>query len=54
MGEDGGLSPMRVAAIQIHELYTELKAAGFSRSEAMELISKVTAQALKDSGAFDA
>lgn len=38
---DMDISPMREAAIQTHELYTELKAAGFSRSEAMELIARV-------------
>lgn len=37
------ISPLREAAIQIHEMYVELKAAGFSRSEAMELIAKVMA-----------
>lgn len=35
------ISPLREAAIQIHEMYVELKNAGFSRSESMELIAKV-------------
>lgn len=38
------VSPLREAAIQIHEMYEELKAAGFSRREAMELIAKVLGQ----------
>lgn len=44
MGEDGDLSPMREAAIMLHEMYEELKRAGFSRSEAMQLIAKVAAE----------
>lgn len=39
--DDGGMSPLRVAAIQTHELYSEMVAAGFSRKEAMELVAKV-------------
>lgn len=39
-----GVSPLREAAIQIHEMYEELKAAGFSRKEAMELIARVLGQ----------
>lgn len=38
------VSPLRQAAVQIHEMYEELKAAGFSRKEAMELIAKVLGQ----------
>lgn len=39
---------MREAAIQLHELYIELKAAGFKRSEAMELLAKVLATSVMD------
>jgi hypothetical protein len=39
---DGEVSPLRAAAIQLHEMYVELKAAGFTRGEAMELVAKVT------------
>jgi hypothetical protein len=38
------MSPLREAAVGLHEMYTELKAAGFSRSEAMELVAKVIGQ----------
>lgn len=40
---DGDVSPLREAAIQLHEMYTELKAAGFTRGEAMELVAKTMA-----------
>jgi len=35
------MSPLREAAVQLHELYSELKAAGFSRTESMELVTKM-------------
>lgn len=35
------MSPLKEAAIQIHEIYEEFKEAGFSRKEAMELTSKM-------------
>ena len=41
---NGDISPLRQAAISTHELYEELKAAGFTRREAMELISRVFVQ----------
>jgi hypothetical protein len=44
MGEDGDVSPLRESAIQLHEMYVELKGAGFSRGEAMELVARVMAQ----------
>lgn len=31
------MSPLREAAVQIHEIYEEFKRAGFSRKEAMQL-----------------
>lgn len=33
-----GMSPLRTSAIQLHELYSELRRAGFSRSEAMQIV----------------
>ena len=38
-------SPMRQAAISMHEIYTELREAGFSRREGLELISKMPVSA---------
>lgn len=32
-----GMSPLREAAVQIHEIYEEFKKAGFSRKEALQL-----------------
>ena len=34
-------SPMKAAMVQLHEMYTELKAAGFTRREAMYMISRL-------------
>lgn len=45
---DKPTSPLRTAAIQTHEMYTELKAAGFSRSEAMELIARTLSMSLSE------
>lgn len=41
--EKAGMSPLREAAVQLHEMYTELKAAGFTRGEAIELVAKTMA-----------
>ena len=35
------VSPLRLAAMQLHEMYTELRAVGFSRSEALTLVSRM-------------
>lgn len=35
--ENVDMSPLREAAVQIHEIYEEFKSAGFSRKEAMQL-----------------
>ncbi len=43
---DGDISPMREATVQLHEMYVELKAAGFSRAESMELLAKMMRQML--------
>ena len=34
-------SPLKQAAIMGHEMYTELKNAGFSKREALELVAKM-------------
>lgn len=46
--EKAGMSPLREAAIQAHELYVEMKAAGFSRGEALELLAKVMASSVSE------
>jgi len=37
-------SPLRVFAIQTHELYTELKNAGFNESQAISILVGLTAK----------
>ncbi len=37
------MSPLREAAVQIHEIYEEFKRAGFSRKEAMQLTQNMMA-----------
>jgi len=39
--EFGRSSPLREATVQLHEMYTELKAAGFSKKDALHLVSKI-------------
>ena len=41
-------SPMKDAAVSMHELYETLKEAGFSRRDALELISRVMTSAVSD------
>jgi hypothetical protein len=41
-------SPMKEAAISMHELFVTLKDAGFSRKDAIELLAKVMAGAIGD------
>lgn len=41
MDEMNTASPLKQAAIAAHEMYSELKGAGFSRREALELVSKI-------------
>lgn len=38
--EEMHMSPLREGAVQMHELYEELKRAGFSRREALDLIAR--------------
>lgn len=34
-------SPMKLAMVQLHEMYSELQNAGFTRKEALFLVSKL-------------
>lgn len=45
MSEDNdlGMSPLRLAAFQLHEMYVELRNAGFTKSEALTLVGKIVA-----------
>lgn len=36
-----GLSPLGMAAMQMHEMYTELRKAGFTRNEALFITVKM-------------
>lgn len=51
--EKAGMSPLREAAVQLHEMYTELKAAGFTRGEAIELVAKTLASGFENNQAND-
>ena len=46
MAPETDLSPLDEAAVQMHELYTSFRRAGFSRSEAITIIAKVAAEAM--------
>lgn len=35
------MPPLRVAAVQLKEMYDEFRSAGFSRSEALTLVAKI-------------
>ena len=51
MSEDEtGMTPMRQAAVQMHEMYVELKRAGFTRTEAMELMARVLSAQVNEQG----
>lgn len=41
-------SPLKDAAVSMHELYVTLKEAGFSRRDALELIAKVMTGAFSE------
>jgi uncharacterized protein YoaH (UPF0181 family) len=49
--DDGGMTPLREAAGQLHEMYLELKRAGFSRGEALELVAKTLASGFSEAQA---
>jgi hypothetical protein len=42
------MSPLRLAAFQLHEMYTELRNAGFTKSEALTLVGKIVANGVGD------
>ena len=42
----GQSSPLREATVQLHEMYVELRAAGFSKREALHLVSKILTTSL--------
>ena len=44
--EDFNQSPLREATVQLHEMYVELRAAGFSKKEALNLVSKILTTSL--------
>ena len=37
----GESSPLREATVQLHEMYVELRSAGFNKKEALHLVSKI-------------
>jgi len=45
---DFGSSPMRDAAVSMHELYQTLKSVGFSRKDALELVSKILTSSISE------
>lgn len=46
MDEMNNASPLRQSAIMAHEMYTEFKKAGFSKREALELVSRMISGAV--------
>ena len=44
--EFGNSSPLREATVQLHEMYVELRSAGFSKKEALHLVSKILSSAV--------
>lgn len=41
--ENEGMSPLREAAIQMHEMYSELTRAGFTRKQAVVIVAHILA-----------
>jgi hypothetical protein len=41
--EDYSISPLRSAAIQMHEMYSEFHRAGFTKKQSLFLVSRVVA-----------
>jgi hypothetical protein len=41
-------SPMKEAAVAMHEMYETLKEVGFSKKEALELIAKMLTSSISD------
>lgn len=46
MSNDGEITPLNEAAVQLHEMYLSLQTAGFTRGESMELIARVMASGM--------
>lgn len=44
------LTPMKLAATQLHEMYSELRKAGFTRKEALYLVGKLLTSGMNDDG----
>jgi hypothetical protein len=38
VSNDADISPLSVTAIQVHEIFTELKASGFSHQDAVQIV----------------
>jgi hypothetical protein len=47
----GDSSPLKEAAVSMHELYVTLKEAGFNRRDSLELIAKILTGAISDATA---
>ena len=39
--EEFNQSPLREATVQLHEMYVELRSAGFTKKDALHLVSKI-------------
>lgn len=46
--EEFNSSPLREATLQLHEMFEELKRAGFSRKEALSLVGRVLAASVTE------
>lgn len=44
--EEFNQSPLREATVQLHEMYIELRSSGFSKKEALHLVSKILTTSL--------
>ena len=42
-GEGYSISPLRLAAVQMHEIYSEFHRAGFTKKQSLFLVSRVVA-----------
>jgi hypothetical protein len=43
LSEENDISPLREAALQMHEMYRELTRAGFSKRQAVSIVSHILA-----------
>lgn len=48
--EDYQISPLRAVALELHEMYEELKRAGFSRKEALNLVGQMLSAGVTQAG----